>query len=111
MCCVNLLSGSIPGDTVTVGRTISIRLVPGAAANRVGESRLLPDGEEQLVVCVTAIAEDGKANRAMIRLLARHFGVAPSGITIVRGFKSRNKIVEIPTPAGKAGRSPEGLKA
>lgn len=72
---------------------------------------MLPDGGEQLVVCVTTIAEDGKANRAMIRLLARHFGVAPSALTIVRGFKSRNKMVEILTPGGKAGRLPEGSKA
>ena len=76
-------------------REIAIRLTPKASADRIGEVRQLPNGQEQLVVYVTAAPEDGKANEAMIRLLAKHFGVAVSRLTIVRGLTNRNKTVRI----------------
>lgn len=76
-------------------RIIAIRLTPKASADRVGETRKLPNGDEQLVVYVTAPPEDGKANEAMIRLLAKHLGVAASRLTIMRGQTNRNKLVRI----------------
>lgn len=74
---------------------ISIRLTPNASSNRIGESRLMPNGETQLSVYVTSIPEDGKANDAMIKLLAKHLNLAPSRLTIIRGHTSRNKVVKI----------------
>ena len=38
---------------------------------------------------------EGKANQAVIRLLAEHFGIPRSRVRILSGFKSRNKVVEI----------------
>lgn len=80
---------------MTNAHTITVRLTPKASADRVGEARKLPSGEEQLVVYVTAPPEDGKANKAMLRLLAKHFGVPPSRLTLLRGQTSRNKLVRI----------------
>lgn len=37
----------------------------------------------------------GKANQAIIKALAAHFGVAPEKVRIVSGHTSRQKIVEI----------------
>ncbi len=48
-----------------------------------------------LVVRVQAPALGGRANKALCRLLAKHVGVAPSNVTIVRGARSRDKLVEI----------------
>lgn len=48
-----------------------------------------------LVVRVTKVPEKGKANEAVVKLLAKHFGVAKSQIKIVRGVAGRNKVVEI----------------
>ena len=39
--------------------------------------------------------KEGKANQAVIRLLARHFGVPQNQVRIVSGFKSKNKVVEV----------------
>ena len=42
---------------------------------------------------VTAPPVDGRANRALCRLIAKRLGSAPSQVTVVRGEKSRDKVV------------------
>ena len=44
---------------------------------------------------VSAPPVDGKANRALCKLIAKRAGVAPSRVTIVRGEKARQKLVEV----------------
>lgn len=44
---------------------------------------------------VTAVPEGGKANAAVQALLAAALGVAASGLTLVRGQTSRNKIFRL----------------
>ncbi len=44
---------------------------------------------------VTAPPVDGKANAALRRLIAKRVGVAPSRVSVVRGEKSRNKLVRV----------------
>ena len=39
--------------------------------------------------------KEGKANQAVIKLLAEHFGVPQSQVRILSGFKSRNKVIEV----------------
>jgi uncharacterized protein (TIGR00251 family) len=48
-------------------------------------------------VSVTAAPEKGKANEAVIRVLASHFRVPPSSIRLVRGASTRLKQFEIPS--------------
>lgn len=40
---------------------------------------------------------EGKANQAVIKLLAQHFGVPRSQIRILSGLRSKNKIIELIT--------------
>ncbi len=47
------------------------------------------------VVAVREPARDGKANAAIARALADHFGVAPSRVTLVRGAVAEQKVFEI----------------
>ena len=44
-------------------------------------------------VRVTASPEKGKANDAVVKLLADRLGTPKSSIAIVRGHRSRNKVV------------------
>ena len=78
-----------------MSRFIAVKLTPGASSDRVGEVRVLADGQEQLAVYVTAVPERGKANEALLRLLAKHLGVPPSSLKIVRGQTARSKLIQI----------------
>ena len=46
-------------------------------------------------VSVQAVPVDGKANRAIIKALAKYFDVAPSSVRIVSGETAKKKIIEI----------------
>lgn len=48
-----------------------------------------------LTLFVRERAVDGAANDGVVKLLAAHFGVPKSRVTIVRGHASRQKLVEI----------------
>lgn len=50
----------------------------------------------KLRVRLRAVAEKGQANKALLELLADHFGVAKSLIQIVSGTQSRNKRIRLP---------------
>ena len=49
----------------------------------------------EFIVSTKALAEEGKANEAVIKIIARYFGVASSRVGIVSGYASRKKRIEI----------------
>jgi uncharacterized protein YggU (UPF0235/DUF167 family) len=49
---------------------------------------------------VTAVPEAGRANEALIKLLAKQWGVAKSSISLVAGATDRNKILHVAGDAG-----------
>jgi len=51
--------------------------------------------EGEFRVSVHAPAKEGKANEAVVELLASHFSVTKSAIRIVRGQSARRKLIEI----------------
>ena len=55
----------------------------------------MQESEDVLVVYLHARPHDGEANKSLIAVLAKHFGVPKSSVKIVLGQKSRTKIVEI----------------
>lgn len=73
-------------DKLEPGDEISVRVTPRASRARLEAA---PDGG--LRVYVTQPPEDGKANDAVRRLLAKHFGVAQGRLALVRGAKHREK--------------------
>ena len=69
---------------------VAVRLRPGGRGDE-----LLGFAEEVLRARVSAPPIDGRANRALCRLIAKRLGVAPSRVAVVRGAKSRDKLVEV----------------
>ncbi len=52
-------------------------------------------GDGSYTISVRAVAREGKANEALIELLAGYFSVPKSSIKIVHGETGRKKLVEI----------------
>ena len=69
---------------------INITAVPGAKKPEV--SRI---SDNEYKVKIDARAQDGKANERLVELLSEHFSVPKSHVRIVKGAKSKRKIVEI----------------
>jgi uncharacterized protein (TIGR00251 family) len=72
------------------GVEIRVRLRPRANADELLGFR---DGVLQARVSVPPV--DGKANRALRRLVAKRAGLAPSKVEVVRGAKSRDKVLRV----------------
>ena len=59
------------------------------------EPRVTKTSETSLEVGVDEKPLGGRANKRLLEILAKHFDVPKSRITIVCGLRSRDKIVEI----------------
>jgi uncharacterized protein (TIGR00251 family) len=77
------------------GVRVVVRLAPRGRADRIEGVAHLADGAPVLKVSVGAPPEDGRANEALLRLLAAEWGFARRDITIVTGAKSRSKTIHI----------------
>ncbi len=63
---------------------------------RAKERKIVGWKDKTLLVRVCSAPEGGKANIELIKLLAKEFGIPKSGILIVQGKSSREKVLEIP---------------
>ena len=54
-----------------------------------------PIDESHFRVAVKEPAQDGRANEAVLKALARYLGLAPSCLSLVRGLASKSKVIEI----------------
>lgn len=70
---------------------LPIRLTPHSHEDKI--KGLRADGA--LRIAVTAPPVDGKANRALVRLLAERLGVKRSCVEIATGHGSRDKLVQL----------------
>lgn len=74
--------------------SFSVRVTPRAAANALAGER-----EGALLVRVTAPPVEGKANDAVVSLLARSLDLPRRAIRVERGAVSRTKRVSVPRDA------------
>ena len=75
---------------VAGGTRLRVRVKPGAR-----KAAILGVHDGALRVAVTAVAERGKANLAVVALLASALDLPAASVTIVGGKTSQNKVVEI----------------
>ena len=68
---------------------LAVRVTPGARLEA------LEIAEGKLLARVRARPEDGRANAAVLALLADALGVAPSRLQLLRGATSREKLFQV----------------
>ena len=68
---------------------IKVKVIPNSKTEAVASEG------NWFLVRVKEPAKEGKANRAVIKLLADHFKISQSSVVILSGFKNRNKIIDI----------------
>lgn len=71
------------------GAQIALRVTPRAARNRIVAE------EDRLWVYVTTVPENGKANAAVQKLLARALGIAKSRLILIWGHTAREKVFQV----------------
>jgi uncharacterized protein (TIGR00251 family) len=86
---------------------LSVRLTPKASRARIEGIERDADGRPWLKVSVTAVPEAGKANAALVALLAKAWRLPKSTVSVTAGAAARRKTVRI--AAGTT--TPEALAA
>jgi uncharacterized protein (TIGR00251 family) len=77
------------------GVSVRIRLTPKGGRDALGGRVELADGDEALAARVAAPPVEGAANKALIKLVAKSFGVPKSSVEIASGETSRLKTLRI----------------
>jgi uncharacterized protein (TIGR00251 family) len=85
----------IPARETADGLVLAVRLTPKAARDDVTGVESGADGRPFLTVRVKAVPEKGKANAALVSLIARWLDLPKSDCALVSGGKSRLKQVLI----------------
>lgn len=78
----------------SAGVTLKVRLTPKSARDEIVGIEDF-GGEAMLKARVRAIPEDGRANEALEKLVARWLKVPPSSVKVTQGGKSRAKQVMV----------------
>ena len=89
-------SPGLPCREAKDGVIVHLRVTPKSGADQIGGLYQAADGQVSLKVRVRAQPEKGKANKAVIKILAKALGVAKSQLSLVSGATSHNKSVHIP---------------
>jgi hypothetical protein len=90
---------SLWGDRVRV----RLRIHPGAGRNEVAGIVREADGSAAIKILVTASPRDGKANQAVVALLAKEWGLPRTALAIAIGAASRRKVLTVAGDAERIG--------
>ena len=76
---------------------IKIRVTPNAKHEKITEIPVLDENanERHFRVYVTVVPEDGKANKAVLKLLSKTLGLPKSSLVIIKGETARDKVIEV----------------
>ena len=77
-------------QVIEISITVPVRVSPGASRDAI-----LGEHDGAIKISVTAAPEKGKANKAVIKILAKKLDLKKSNISIVKGETSQDKIILI----------------
>ena len=81
----------VSGDAVL----LSLRLTPRSSKDALEGVETLADGRSVLKARVRAVPEDGKANEALLRLLADQLDLPIRALSLATGATGRTKVIRI----------------
>ena len=84
-------------DLNALPECLHIKVTPKAKSERITKDQA-EDGSAIYKVYLTVVPEDGKANKALIALLAKELKIAKSRIVITHGLTCREKTIKILPP-------------
>ena len=90
------------------GVDLFVRLTPKAALDRLEGVETTADGRSHLKARVRAVPENGAANQALEKLLAKALGVPASAVSVVAGGTARLKTLRV---AGDPAAQVKGVEA
>ena len=84
---------AVPWTERPDGLLVEVRLTPRAAMDRIDGVETLSDGAPVLKARVRAVPEKGKANEAVLKLLAKTAGLPASRARLLSGDTARRKTI------------------
>ena len=96
-------------DQITEGILLRVRLSPNSSCCYCGGIWVNAEGTEYLKASVTEVPEKGKANAALVKLLAKQFKVAKSAVDLISGETDRCKKLVVSGDSVKLGAVAEEL--
>jgi uncharacterized protein YggU (UPF0235/DUF167 family) len=84
-----------PFNKIVDGARVAVRLTPGSSANKIQGIVREADGSAALKATVTAVPEAGKANTALLKLLAKTWKLPKTSLSVASGATARRKVVHI----------------
>ncbi len=81
------------------GLLLHLRVTPNAGRDAIEGSQVRADGSVVLRVRVSAVPDKGRANAAVIALIAKALGIPKNSISLVSGDTGRLKTVSVAGPA------------
>jgi len=84
-----------PFDLLPDGLRLRVRLTPNAARDGIGNVALDAEEVAWLTASVTAAPENGRANKALIKLLSKSWKIPKSSFEVKSGATQRRKVLLI----------------
>ncbi|MBP0615464.1 DUF167 domain-containing protein [Jiella mangrovi] len=79
----------------TAGVFVFVRVTPRASKDAIEGVTVDAAGDERLAIRLRAVPEDGKANKALVALLAKSWKIPKSAIDVVSGLTQRQKTIRL----------------
>ena len=84
-----------PLRTTPKGTVLHVRVTPKSGRDEISGLVATATGQVALALKVTAIPDKGKANQAVIEVLAKSLHISKSSFRLASGETSRDKVVEV----------------
>lgn len=93
------------------GVRVALKVTPRARRDEVRGVEVDASGRGHLLVRVTAPPDAGRANAAVLKLLARRWRVPASVLHLTSGTSARQKVVHLDGPAGDLAARIHGIES